>query len=90
MCTVVEVGTPVEVRCHPTCPWTGGWQVCEALVAGGGFAYRVREQFAQTLSSDAGRYQLPEPRIGLDVFREHDDCDLRCLCGCEAREPSCI
>ena len=42
MCTVVEVGTPVEVRCHPRCPWTGGWQVCEALVAGGGFAYRVR------------------------------------------------
>jgi len=39
---VVEVGTPVEVRCHPTCPWAGGWQVCEVLVGGGGFAYRVR------------------------------------------------
>jgi len=38
---VVEVGAPVEVRCHPTCPWTGGWQVFEVLVAGGGFAYRV-------------------------------------------------
>jgi len=39
---VVEVGAPVEVRCHPTCSWAGGWQVCEVLVAGGGFAYRVR------------------------------------------------
>jgi len=39
---VVEVGTPVEVRCHPTCPWTGGWQVSDVLVAGGGFSYRVR------------------------------------------------
>jgi len=39
---VVEVGTPVEIRCHPSCPWAGGWQVCEVLVAGGGFAYRVR------------------------------------------------
>ena len=37
-----EVGSPVEVRCHPTCPWTGGWQVCEVVVGGGGFAYRVR------------------------------------------------
>jgi hypothetical protein len=42
MSTVVEVGAHVEVRCHPTCPWTGGWQVCEVLVAGGGFAYCVR------------------------------------------------
>jgi hypothetical protein len=39
---VFEVGVPVEIRCHPTCPWTGGWEVCEAVVAGGGFAYRVR------------------------------------------------
>jgi hypothetical protein len=39
---VVEVGAPVEVRCHPTCPWTGGWQVFEVLVAGGGFTYQVR------------------------------------------------
>ncbi|MBV9041736.1 MAG: hypothetical protein JOZ68_12070 [Acidimicrobiia bacterium] len=39
---MVEVGTPVEIRCHATCPWTGGWQVCDVLVAGGGFAYRVR------------------------------------------------
>jgi hypothetical protein len=39
---VVEVGTPVEIRCHPTCSWTGGWQVSDVLVAGGGFAYRVR------------------------------------------------
>ncbi|MBV8981107.1 MAG: hypothetical protein JO086_09430 [Acidimicrobiia bacterium] len=39
---MAEVGTPVEIRCHPTCPWAGGWQVCEILVAGSGFAYRVR------------------------------------------------
>jgi hypothetical protein len=42
MRAVVEIGTPVEVRCHPTCQWTGGWEVCDVLVAGGGFAYRVR------------------------------------------------
>jgi hypothetical protein len=39
---VHEVGSPVEIRCHPTCPWTGGWEVSEVVVGGGGFAYRVR------------------------------------------------
>ncbi|MBV8295374.1 MAG: hypothetical protein JO085_00940 [Acidimicrobiia bacterium] len=40
---MVEVGALVEVRCHATCPWTGGWQVAEVVIGGGGgFAYRVR------------------------------------------------
>ena len=39
---MVEIGTSVEVRCHPTCEWTGGWEVCDVLLAGGDFAYQVR------------------------------------------------
>ena len=39
---MLEVGTPVEIRCHGTCPWTGGWEVADIVVASGAWAYRVR------------------------------------------------
>ena len=42
MARVLGAGSPVEIRCHPTCPWTGGWEICDVVVAGGDFGYRVR------------------------------------------------
>jgi len=42
MCAVLGAGSPVEIRCHPTCPWTGGWEICDVVVAAGDFGYRVR------------------------------------------------
>jgi len=39
---VLGAGSSVEIRCHPTCPWTGGWEICDVVVAGDDVGYRVR------------------------------------------------
>ena len=39
---MLKLGSQVEVRCHPGCPWAPGWEIAEIVLGAGFPQYRVR------------------------------------------------
>jgi hypothetical protein len=39
---VLGVGSLVEIRCHPNCPWAAGWEVCQLVASTDGPRFVVR------------------------------------------------
>jgi hypothetical protein len=66
---MLDPGTAVEVRCHPGCPWVGGWEIVEVETSPSGPHYGVRrrgqlQRLHTLLPSDDVRptRRLVEPR----------------------------
>ena len=74
--SVLPVGTSIEVRCHLNCPWSPGFEIAEAILAGDEVGYRVqstdsRRVLPAILASDYVRRPLRRHGVaGLPARRE--------------------